>query len=308
MEPLDRLRRMLLIRRFEEALVRRPDRGFQLLSSGQEAVAVGVCAAMAADDPLLCSGRSIGPALARGLDPGTVMAELLGKKAGPCGGKGGRGHLAQPAAGFFGAHAVVAGNLTIAAGVALAAQMQRRALAVVVMFGDGACGSGALHETLNIAALWKLPLVLVCDNNQYSVSTPRSEALAPRQLSDFAQPFGLPGVTVDGMDVNAVESAARAFIDRARSGRGPSFIECVSHRFATHSTSTRETRTDGEMQATRARCPILRYVAALEATGALSAGQRAELERDVDETVARAVRFAATAPYPERAEVLDDVR
>src|SRR5664279_3014423 len=216
MDPLGLLRSMMLVRAFEGALMRAPDHGFQLLSSGEEGVAVGVCAGLIADDQLLSSGRSIAPALARGLDPRTVMAELLGKVAGPCGGRGGRGHLAQPSAGFFGAHAVVGGNLTVAAGVALAAQIQGRSSIVACIFGDGACGSGALHETMNIAALWKLPLLLVCNNNQYSVATPRSEMLAPARLSDLARPFGIPALTVDGMDVLAVRDAAIAFAERAR--------------------------------------------------------------------------------------------
>ena len=307
MTPLGRWRTMLLIRKFEEALLRRPDRGFQLLSSGEEAVAVGVCGALATNDTLMCSGRSIGPALARGLDPADVMAELLGKSTGPCKGKGGRGHLAQPSAGFFGAHAVVGGNLSIAAGVALAMQRQRRSSIVAVVFGDGACGSGALHETLNIAALWRLPLVLVCNNNGYSVSTPRAEALAPRQLSDLAGPFGIPGTTVDGMDVVAVEDAAREFVERARSGSGPSFLECVSHRFATHSTSTRETRAVEELAAAKSRCPIVRYGKELEAAGQLTADLRRGIERGVDEAVADAIRSVDAAPDPDRPEVLDDV-
>ena len=301
------LRSMLLIRAFENALMRRRDHGFQLLSSGQEAVAVGLCAALAAGDQLLTSGRSIGPALARGLEPGAVMAELLGKSAGPCRGKGGRGHLAQPSAGFFGAHAVVAGNLSIAAGVALAAQLQGRAIIVACLFGDGACGAGALHETLNIAALWKLPLLLVCDNNQYSVSTPRSEALAPRQLSDLAKPFGIPSLTVDGMDVAAVQDAASGFAERARSGQGPSFLECVSDRFASHSTSVRETRTPEEMAAIKKRCPILRFAARLEAEGSLSSAARVRLEREVEDAVSQAIHDADAAPYPKPSEALSDV-
>lgn len=307
MTALDRWRTMLLIRRFEEALVRRPDRGFQLLSSGEEAVAVGLCGALISGDALLCSGRSIGPALARGLDPGVVMAELLGKSTGPCKGKGGRGHLAQPSAGFFGAHSVVGGNLSIAAGVALAMQQQRRSTVAAVVFGDGACGSGALHETLNIAALWKLPLLLVCDNNGYSVATPRAQALAPLQLSDLAKPFGIPGVTVDGMEVMAVEDAARNFVERARAGAGPSFLECVSHRFATHSTSTRETRPAEALAEARSRCPIDRYRRELEAAGVLTAKLRSEVEREVDNVVARALSEADAAPYPDQAEVVDDV-
>jgi len=283
---------MLLIRAFERELMRTPDHGFQLLSSGEEGVAVGVCAALTAGDQLLSSGRSIAPALARGLDPRAVMAELLGRVDGPCGGKGGRGHLAQPSAGFFGAHAVVGGNLTIAAGVALAMQTQGRSSIVACIFGDGACGSGALHETMNIAALWKLPLLLVCDNNQYSVSTPRSEALAPARLSDLAKPFGIPSTTVDGMDVLAVRDAALSFADRTRAGQGASFLECISYRFATHSTSTRETRPAEEVRTWKARCPIEQLAGRLQTEGSLRSDLRGQLEREADDAAAEALRFA----------------
>jgi TPP-dependent pyruvate/acetoin dehydrogenase alpha subunit len=305
--PIDLLRSMLRIRAFEEALLERPDHGFQLLSSGQEGVAVGLCSALRAGDQLLTSGRSIGPALARGIDARLVMAELLGKSAGPCGGKGGRGHLAQPSAGFFGAHAVVGGNLTVSAGVALAAQFAGEEQIVACIFGDGACGSGALHETLNIASLWKLPLLLVCDNNGYSVSTPRSAALAPARLSDLALAFGIPGTTIDGMDVLAVAGAAAAFAERARAGGGPSFLECLSERFATHSTATRETRSAAELQAMRSRCPIARLAAQLESTGQLSAASRATLEREVATEIDEALRFGEAAAYPAPSELLNDV-
>jgi TPP-dependent pyruvate/acetoin dehydrogenase alpha subunit len=305
--PVDLLRSMLRIRAFEQALLGRRDHGFQLLSSGQEGVAVGLCSALRPDDQLLTSGRSIGPALARGLDPGLVMAELLGKSAGPCGGRGGRGHLAQPSAGFFGAHAVVGGNLTISAGVALAAQFAGEGRIVACIFGDGACGSGALHETLNIAALWKLPLLLVCDNNGYSVSTPRSGALAPDRLSDLALAFGIPHATVDGMDVLAVVAATAAFAERARTGGGPSFLECLSERFATHSTATRETRPVAELRAIKARCPILRLATHLESAGLLNAASRGALEREVASEIDEALRFADAAEYPPPSELLRDV-
>ena len=292
---------MMLIRSFEAALVARPDHGFQLLSSGEEAVAVGVCAAMSRDDQLLCSGRAIGPALACGLEPGPVMAELLGRVAGPNRGRGGRGHLAEPAAGFFGAHAVVGGNLTIAAGVALALKLEQRAGVAVCLFGDGACGAGALHETLNIAAIWRLPLVLVCNNNQLSVSTPRAEALAPERLSDLAAPFGLPGATIDGMDVEAVRDATSGFIERARAGEGAAFLECISERFASHSTATRETRSAAVMARVRGRCPIDRLAATF------APGERAALQAEVDAEIAAAIAFAEAAPFPDITEALSDV-
>lgn len=300
------LRSMLASRAFEEALAARPDHGFQLFSMGQEAVATGVCAALQPEDQLLTSGRSIAAALARGLDPGAVMAELLGKVAGTNRGRGGRGHLAQPAAGFFGAHAVVAGNLTIAAGVALALQMRGSGIAAC-MFGDGACAAGALHEAMNLAAVWRLPLLFVCDNNGYSISTPHAATLAPRELAGLATAFGIPACTVDGMDVQAVRDAAVAFAARLRGGQGPAFIECRSARFATHSTSTRETRAPDELAADRARDPILREAARLEAAGLASASQIAAWRDDARAAAEAALRVADAAPYPEASTVLEDV-
>ncbi len=303
MDRLAALKAMLLIRRFEAALDSRPDHGFQLYSSGEEAVAVGVCAALAPGDQLLSSGRAIGPALARGIDPRLVMAELLGKAAGPSGGKGGRGHLAKPDQGFFGAHAVVAGNISIAAGVALAAQLEGKGGLVACIFGDGACGAGALHETLNIAALWRLPLLLVCDNNGLSVSTPREAALAPAKLSDLAAPFGVPAATVDGMDVDAVAAKAAEFAAQARSGAGPAFLECLSERFFSHSTGTRETRSAEVMRGVLERCPIRRQAERL----GLSDTDLSRIEAEVEAQVAEAMAFADASPYPDPAEALRDV-
>jgi TPP-dependent pyruvate/acetoin dehydrogenase alpha subunit len=301
------LRTMMLIRGFEEALQRRRDRGFQLFSSGEEAVAVGLCAALNSDDQLLCSGRSIGPALARGLGAREVMAELLGKTAGPCRGKGGRGHMAAPALGFFGAHAVVAGNLTIAAGAALAIKQQKRPSLVACIFGDGACGSGALHETLNMAAIWELPLLFVCDNNQYSVSTPVTNVLSPPRLANLASPFGIPSLTVDGMDVLTVRQVARDLTAAVRSGKGPAFLECISYRFKTHSTATRETRPKSELEEWKALCPILRLTRHLIEEGNLPDDAREQLEADVAQTIDDAIAFADAAHWPELSEAVTDV-
>jgi pyruvate dehydrogenase E1 component alpha subunit len=307
MDPIAALKSMMLIRAFEAALDARPDHGFQLFSSGQEAVAAGVCAALQADDQLLCSGRSIGPALARGLEPRLVMAELLGKATGPSRGKGGRGHMAKPDQGFFGAHAVVAGNISIAAGAALAAQLAAKRGLVVCIFGDGACGAGALHETLNIAALWRLPLLLVCDNNGLSVATPREAALAPGQLADLAAPFGVAAAVVDGMDVAAVHAQAAELGALARSGGGPAFLECVSERFFSHSTATRETRSAATMRRVRDRCPIRRYTESLSGEGLLDDAGLARIEREVEAAVAEALAFADASSYPDPAEAIDDV-
>ncbi len=298
---------MLRIRAFESALAARPDHGFQLLSTGEEAVAVGLCAALAPEDQLLTGGRSIGPALARGLDPGAVMAELLGRSDGINRGKAGRGHMADPEAGFFGAHAVVGGNITIAAGVALARQMSGAAGIVAVLFGDGACGSGSLHEALNIAALWRLPLLFVCNNNGLSVSTPRAAAIAASKLSDLALAHGMPARTVGGLDVEAVAEAAVLAAAGVRSGAGPAFLEFTSIRLARHSTTARETRSPAELKALWARCPIKAHAAKLTARGELDAAGLAAMERESEAAAARAARFAERSPHPAPAEVASDV-
>ena len=301
------LRTMMLIREFECALAARKDHGFQLLSSGEEAVAVGLCSALEKGDQLLTGGRSIGPALARGIDPDRVMAELLGRVSGTNRGKGGRGHLASPADGFFGSHAVVGGNISIAAGVALALQMARTDNVTVILFGDGAFGAGALHEVLKFAAIWKLPLLFVCNNNHLSVSTPRSTALAPRHLSDLGKAFGLLSKTEDGMDVEKVAHAAREALQSVRSGRGPAFLEFISYRFASHSTTARETRSRAELTEIRARCPIERQKTALLAAGVIDKSTEAELKRDVADAVAKALAFADRSEFPDPAEALTDV-
>jgi TPP-dependent pyruvate/acetoin dehydrogenase alpha subunit len=301
------LRSMMLIRAFEETLAKRPDHGFQLLSSGEEAVAVGLCAALGPHDQLLTGGRSIGPALARGCDPSRVMAELLGRSTGTNRGKGGRGHLADPASGFFGSHAVVGGNINVAAGVALSMQLARSSGIVAILFGDGAFGAGALHESLNIATSWKLPLLFVCNNNQLSVSTPRATALAPRNLSDIGLAFGIPAKTIDGMDVDTVSEAAAEAVAWVRGGNGPAFIECISYRFASHSTTARETRTRAELAEIRLGCPIVKLNAKLRAAGVLDDAGEADLEREVAEEVAAAIAFADRSEYPNPAEALTDV-
>jgi pyruvate dehydrogenase E1 component alpha subunit len=307
MNSIESLRLMMLIRAFETALAKRPDHGFQLLSSGEEAVAVGLSAALTDKDQLLSGGRSIGPALARGAEPGAVMAELLGRVAGPNRGRGGRGHMADPESGFFGAHAVVGGNISIAAGVALAKQMAGDGGIVAVLFGDGACGAGVLHETLNISACWRLPLLFICNNNQLSVSTARTAALAPAKLSDLGAAFGMWTRTVDGLDVACVAAAATEAAGHVREGRGPAFLECVSVRLLSHSTTARETRSRATLIELRAQCPIRRQIAYLQSSGYLEIAQAEALEREAADRVAEAMAFADASPYPEASEVLDHV-
>jgi TPP-dependent pyruvate/acetoin dehydrogenase alpha subunit len=303
LSPRDMLQAMARIRAFETALAGRRDHGFQLLSSGEEAVAVGLSAALKDGDQLLTGGRSIGPAIARGIDARFVMAELLGKTTGINGGRAGRGHLSDAKSGFFGAHAVVAGNISIAAGVALAKQMDKDGSIVAVLFGDGACGSGALHETLNMAANWKLPLLFVCNNNQWSVSTARQDALAPARLSDIGATFGLPARTIDGLDVEGVADALSEAAETVRAGHGPAFVECLSIRLRSHSTTARETRKRDALAELRTHCPIQRQIARL----GLSTEMVEALEQDAAEFASTALAFAEASAYPNAAEVLVNV-
>jgi TPP-dependent pyruvate/acetoin dehydrogenase alpha subunit len=305
-ERLRRLKAMVLLRSFEAALLRQPKPGFQLLSRGEEAIAVGICAALQRKDPFLCSGRSIGPALARGVPPGGLLAELIGKDGGPNRGRAGRAHVSMPSVGLFGAHGVVGGNLTVAAGVALAQQQLGTGAVALCLFGDGACGSGTLHETLNIAALWRLPLVLACDNNGYAVSTAVRDAIAAPRLTDLAAPFGIPASAVDGTDVDAVATAVGEAVEGARAGRGPWFLELQCARMAPHSTLTREERPPAEVEELRGHDPIALYEKRLRAEGILSDALWAGLMAEVDAEVAEAERFALAAVWPDpEAAVLD---
>jgi pyruvate dehydrogenase E1 component alpha subunit len=297
------LRAMMRIRAFETALAGRRDHGFQLLSTGEEAVAVGLASALTAQDQLLTGGRSIGPAIARGVEAPRVMAELLGRVTGVNQGRAGRGHLSAPSAGFFGSHAVVGGNISIAGGVALAKQQSGDGGIVAILFGDGACGSGALHETLNMAANWKLPLLFVCNNNQLSVSVPRTEALAPAKLSDLGATFGLPSSTIDGLDVELVSSTLSEAAASVRAGQGPAFVECVSIRLRSHSTTARETRTRDELAELQTHCPIRRQIARLGLTETAVAA----MEQEAAKLAAEALAFADASPYPEAADVLANV-
>jgi TPP-dependent pyruvate/acetoin dehydrogenase alpha subunit len=303
LDRLDALKGMMRIRAFETVLARRKDHGFQLLSSGEEAVAIGLCASLGTTDDLLTGGRSIGPALARGVDPVALMAELLGRSAGINGGRAGRGHLSDPQSGFFGAHAVVGGNISVAAGVALVRKLSASPSVVVVMFGDGACGQGVLHETLNIAAKWRLPLLFLCNNNGLSVSTPWEAVMAPKLLSDLGASFGMPAKTIDGLDVEEVAAVVGNAVATIRNGGGPAFIEARSVRLTSHSTTARETRSRSELEALNRRCPIT----VLAARMGLSAREVAENQREAEAAMAAVLAAADASAYPSPEDVLTHV-
>jgi TPP-dependent pyruvate/acetoin dehydrogenase alpha subunit len=305
-EQLRRLREMMRLRSFEAALLRQPKPGFQLLSRGEEAVAVGICSVMETTDPLLCSGRSIGIALARGVPAGALLAELVGKDGGPNRGRAGRAHVSMPSIGLWGAHGVVAGNLSVAAGVALAQQQRSTGAVTAIVFGDGACGAGALHETMNVAALWKLPLLLVCDNNGYAVSTAVGDGLAARNLTDYAQPFRIPAAAVDATDVDAVIVAMQEAVDAIRAGGGPRFLEMRCVRMGPHSTATREERPVTEVGRLGESDPLRIYEQRLRAAGVLDDIAWATMQAGVAAEMATAEKFVEAAPWPDpEAAVLD---
>jgi TPP-dependent pyruvate/acetoin dehydrogenase alpha subunit len=307
MERLRRLRAMLLLRSFESALLRQPKPGFQLLSRGEEAIAVGICTALEQSDPLLCSGRSISIALARGVPAGGLLAELVGKDGGPNKGRAGRAHISMPSVGLFGAHGVVGGNISVAAGVALAQQQLGTNAVTCCVFGDGACGAGALHETLNVAALWQLPLLLICDNNGFAVSTSVRQGIAAASLTDLASPFGVPAVAVDGTNVDAVVSSTVDAVTAIRAGEGPRFLELRCTRLGSHSTLTREARSAEDIERFIDTDPLLIYERRLRDNGVLDEERWVRMQAEVNAEIAEAEKFVEAASWPDAEAAMLDV-
>jgi len=281
--------------------------GFPHLSTGQEAVAVGVCAHLTRDDVLFTSHRGHGHVLAKGSDLQATLAEILGRGDGLCRGRGGSMHLVDAANGVLGATGVVAGNLALAAGAAWAAQAQGKQNISVVFFGDGATGAGAFHETLNIAALWRLPVLFVCENNGYAEFTSREEHSNVTHVSSFAAPYAIPAKTIDGNDLPTVFAAAREAIEILRNGAGPYLLECMTFRMAGHYVGdAQQYRSKEELAAIREKCPIERLKRHLMEHGVKqdeldTIGERAKQE------VQQAVEAARAAPHPDATRVLEDV-
>jgi TPP-dependent pyruvate/acetoin dehydrogenase alpha subunit len=281
--------------------------GFPHLSTGQEAVAVGVCAQLEREDVLFTSHRGHGHVLAKGSDIEATFAEILGRQSGLCGGRGGSMHLVDAANGVLGATGVVAGNLALAAGAAWAAQAQSRQNISVVFFGDGATGAGAFHETLNLAALWRLPVLFVCENNGYAEFTSREEHSNVTQVSSFAAPYGIAAQTVDGNDLPSVFAAARHAIETLRRGVGPYLLECMTLRMAGHYVGdAQQYRSRQELAAIREKCPIERLKRYLVERGVDPQELDAIGERATS-AVLQAVERALAAPPPDPATVLEYV-
>jgi TPP-dependent pyruvate/acetoin dehydrogenase alpha subunit len=303
-EPL--YRGMLLIRRFEERVYRLflegeiPGTLHQY--QGQEAVAVGVCDVLRRDDWITSTHRPHGHALAKGVSARAAMAELYGKRTGCCAGKGGSMHLGDPAVGMLPAIAIVAGGNTVVTGLGLSMKLRRSDQVAACFFGEGATNEGAFHEGINFAAVERLPIVLVCENNLYGASTPYDRVSLVPDVAERAKAYGVPAQIVDGMDVLAVRAAAEAAVARARAGAGPTLIECKTYRFTGHSRSdARDYRSDDEEAEWAARDPLLVAGAHLE-QAALE-----QLEADVRAELDDAVEFARSSPLPDPSEALEGV-
>jgi pyruvate dehydrogenase E1 component alpha subunit len=306
------LARMLLIRRFEERAgemyAKAKIGGFLHLCIGEEATVVGSITALRDSDYVLSTYREHGHALARGTPPGAVMAELFGKVDGCSGGRGGSMHLFDMERRLLGGYGIVGGNLPLAAGVALAADYTGADDATLCMFGDGATNQGTFGETMNLAALWKLPVVFMVVNNQFGMGTALERHSAVTDLSRKAAGYGVPGSRCDGMDVLDVQRCVGAAIEKARSDREPQLVEAVTYRYRGHSMADPEQyRTKDEVEDWRTRDPIATFPARLVEEQVLGDDDVARLDKEAMEAVDAAVEFAEASPFPDLASLYDDI-
>lgn len=298
---------MLLIRRFEESAIELFAKGLITGSThpciGQEAIPVGACAALDPGDFVLATYRGHGAALARGCDPKSLMAELLTRSSGCCRGRGGSMHVCDVSRGLLGTNAIVAGHIPIAGGVALASKLRHSREVTVCFFGDGAACEGEFFETLNMAALWRLPLIFICENNGYAISVPVSLMQSTPDIADRARGCGITAVIVDGNDPLAVRDAAAA----AKTAGGPAFIECKTVRWERHSAfSSGKYANPEEAHKWKSVDPIPRLAARLRESGVDEAELEARAER-AGRAVEEAVQFALDSPYPPPESVLEGV-
>lgn len=297
------LRTMLLIRIFEDKVQQLFAEGLipgtTHLCQGQEAVPVGAIGAMAPDDYLTITYRGHGHALARGVDVDSAFAELFGREAGMCKGRGGSMHFTDVSRGLIGAFAIVGAGLPVALGAAMSAKFRRTPQVALTFFGDGATNIGTFHETLNMASVWKAPVIFICENNLYGEYSPIRTTTPLDDLADRARSYAMPGLTVDGNDVDAVYQVTRDAITRARAGEGPSLIECKTYRYAGHSrTDPGKYRAPGELDAWKVKDPIARLGHALASEDALSVAEQDAMRREVQDLVDQAAERAAAAPWP----------
>jgi pyruvate dehydrogenase E1 component alpha subunit len=311
-ELLELYRRMSLIRRFEDRVAEMYTRGkitgFCHLYAGEEAVAVGAIHGLYDKDYVVSTYREHGHCLAKGASPRAVMAELFGKATGISKGRGGSMHLFDPVLRFMGGYAIVGGGLPIATGLGLSINYREEAEVVCCFFGDGAVPQGAFHESLNMASLWKLPVIFVCENNFYGMGTMVQNAICQEELYRFADPYKIPGVRVDGMDVIEVYAAVSEAAARAREGKGPSLIEAITYRFRGHSMSDpAEYRSKREERIWQERDPLKRFRILLMHERRLAPATLDGIDQAVTAVVDDAVKFADESPEPPLAELTRNV-
>ncbi len=309
---VDMLREMYVIRFFEEMVddlfARGLVHGTMHLSVGQEASAVGSISALNHHDYILSTHRGHGHCIAKGADLNLMMAEFLGKETGYCRGRGGSMHIADMEGRNLGANGVVGGGIPLAVGVGLTLQMRRTDEIVMGFFGDGAANQGSFHEALNMAAIWSLPVVYVCENNQYGMSMSTTRAFKIEHIAQRAASYGMPGVTVDGNDVLAVYDAASEAVSRARAGDGPTLVECLTYRWKGHSKSDQELyRTKEEVKTWKDKDPIRRFRSLLVDEGVINREEDEEIEEAAKRIIDEALEFAQASPEPALDTILEGV-
>lgn len=304
---------MVLTRKFDETVCDlQSQRGIpelQHASIGQEAAGVGSCYALRSDDLVLPSLRTRAAFLVKGISPERAMAAMYGKATGAARGKQTSHHMADTELGVIAGCGIVGGSIPVAVGVALACKLQHTDRVTMVYFGDGASNRGDFHEAVNLAAVYKLPIVFVCENNQYALSMAIARHLPIKDVADRAVGYGIPGVVVDGNDVNAVFEASRVAVSRARAGDGPTLLECKTYRWRGHSERdvAQVYRTKEEIEEWKARCPIKRLQEQLIAKGVLNDSLVKEIDQEIAATIERAVEYAEQSPYPAPEEALNNV-
>jgi len=310
---IELFRQMLTIRYFEQGVWKvyanswMP--GLAHLYIGEEAVAVGVCAALRQDDTITSTHRGHGHCIAKGGKPKEMMAELMGKVNGYCKGKGGSMHIADPKFGILGANGIVGGGFGIATGAGLSAKLLGQDRVSVCFFGDGASNEGLFHEAVNLAAVWRLPVVFVCENNLYGMSTAPNRTMLLECIADRAVAYGIPGTTVDGNDVLAVYDTTTALVERARRGEGPSLLECQTYRWSGHHVGDPGTtyRSTDEVNAWKARCPIKRWRGYLIEHNYLTSETADEIEKQVEQEIEDAIDYGRNSPFPPLEELYTDI-
>jgi pyruvate dehydrogenase E1 component alpha subunit len=306
-------RTMSTIRRFEERGI--PETGQRRMSAsvhssaGQEAVPTGICAHLTSQDYIASTHRGHGHCIAKGVDPKLMMAELFGRATGPNKGKGGSMHIADMSKGMLGTNGVVAASVPLAVGAALTSKLQKLGRVAVAFFGDGGANQGVLHECMNLASVWKLPVIFCCENNGYAESTPVEYSLSVPNVADRAAGYGMPGVHVDGMDVFAVYEAAGQAVARARAGEGPSLMECRTYRYYGHTVFDNPLtyRTKEEEAFWRSRDPLKLFRERVAPEGLLTVEELDLIDRAAEQQMEDAIKFADASPLPEAPQLYEDV-